>query len=182
MHARAYTTGSGIVFGADEYHPDREDGRRLIAHELAHVAQQDRAQPGSSGSMTVEHDAWEQDASRMAHDVLGSNAGPVISQAPQSAAPAIMREPDDQSEPKEELKPYRIPGTPLTVIPLEQARPGESINLFGIRLPYRAVRLTNENQITPLPAIPRHWRDLSNMSPAQARFPEDAGRRAIHGT
>jgi hypothetical protein len=39
-HARAYTVGHDIVFGAGMFSPMAPDGRRLIAHELAHVVQQ----------------------------------------------------------------------------------------------------------------------------------------------
>jgi hypothetical protein len=38
--ALAYTVGSSIVFGAGQYRPAATDGRRLLAHELAHVVQQ----------------------------------------------------------------------------------------------------------------------------------------------
>jgi hypothetical protein len=41
--ARAYTVGNDIVFGSGQYQPTSEDGRALLAHELAHVMQQDRA-------------------------------------------------------------------------------------------------------------------------------------------
>lgn len=40
VQARAYTFGSDIVFGAGEYAPATGDGKRLLAHELAHVIQQ----------------------------------------------------------------------------------------------------------------------------------------------
>lgn len=40
VQARAYTYGSDIVFGAGEYAPATPQGRRLLAHELAHVIQQ----------------------------------------------------------------------------------------------------------------------------------------------
>jgi hypothetical protein len=40
IHARAYTVGRDIVFGAGEYDPGGHSGRRLLAHELAHVRQQ----------------------------------------------------------------------------------------------------------------------------------------------
>lgn len=40
IDARAYTLGSNIVFGSGEYKPESETGRHLIAHELAHVLQQ----------------------------------------------------------------------------------------------------------------------------------------------
>jgi hypothetical protein len=39
-HARAYTIGGDIVFGAEEYAPGTSEGQRLIAHELTHVVQQ----------------------------------------------------------------------------------------------------------------------------------------------
>ena len=39
LDARAFTIGGDIVFGADGYTPATSDGRRLIAHELAHVVQ-----------------------------------------------------------------------------------------------------------------------------------------------
>jgi hypothetical protein len=38
--ALAYTVGRDIVFGAGRFAPQRPDGRRLLAHELAHVVQQ----------------------------------------------------------------------------------------------------------------------------------------------
>lgn len=40
VNAAAYTVGSNIVFGAGQYAPDTAVGRRLLAHELTHVAQQ----------------------------------------------------------------------------------------------------------------------------------------------
>lgn len=40
MGAHAYTVGSSIVFGRGGYAPETQAGRRLIAHELTHVAQQ----------------------------------------------------------------------------------------------------------------------------------------------
>jgi hypothetical protein len=38
--AQAYTVGSQIVFGQRRYAPATRDGRRLLAHELAHIVQQ----------------------------------------------------------------------------------------------------------------------------------------------
>lgn len=40
LNAQAYTLGSDIVFGSGEYAPQSESGRHLLAHELAHVTQQ----------------------------------------------------------------------------------------------------------------------------------------------
>jgi len=40
VNARAFTLGRNVVFGAREYFPDVLAGRKLLAHELAHVVQQ----------------------------------------------------------------------------------------------------------------------------------------------
>lgn len=40
LSARAYTLGVHIVFGPGQYAPSTWDGRRVLAHELAHVVQQ----------------------------------------------------------------------------------------------------------------------------------------------
>jgi hypothetical protein len=45
LHARAFTTGSHIAFRHGAYAPESADGRRLLAHELAHVIQQGAASP-----------------------------------------------------------------------------------------------------------------------------------------
>lgn len=43
--ALAYTMGSDIVFAASEYRPDTVRGRAVLAHELAHVAQEAAGAP-----------------------------------------------------------------------------------------------------------------------------------------
>ena len=40
VHARAYTVGNDIVFGAGQYTPHTSAGRQLLAHEITHVVQQ----------------------------------------------------------------------------------------------------------------------------------------------
>src|SRR5947209_1312357 len=40
VQALAYTVGRDIVFGAGQFQPESNSGRRLIAHELTHVVQQ----------------------------------------------------------------------------------------------------------------------------------------------
>ena len=40
VRAHAYTVGHNIVFGAGQFSPETNDGKRLLAHELAHVVQQ----------------------------------------------------------------------------------------------------------------------------------------------
>jgi predicted Zn-dependent protease len=40
INAFAYTHGNHVVFGAGQYQPDTPRGKKLLAHELAHVVQQ----------------------------------------------------------------------------------------------------------------------------------------------
>ena len=40
IHARAFTHGSDIYFARSQYQPASQQGRHLLAHELAHVVQQ----------------------------------------------------------------------------------------------------------------------------------------------
>ncbi len=49
VNANAYTVGHNIVFGTGQFAPGTHEGRRLIAHELAHVVQQSGADGISAG-------------------------------------------------------------------------------------------------------------------------------------
>lgn len=56
VNARAYTLGRNVVFGKDEYQPNSSEGRRLLAHELAHVLQQ-----SDGGGAQVQREVFETD-------------------------------------------------------------------------------------------------------------------------
>lgn len=45
VQAHAYTVGNDIVFDSGRYSPSTTEGRRLLAHELAHVVQQGAGHP-----------------------------------------------------------------------------------------------------------------------------------------
>jgi hypothetical protein len=42
LNAQAFTVGKDIVFGTGQYTPDTITGKKLLAHELTHVVQQDK--------------------------------------------------------------------------------------------------------------------------------------------
>lgn len=46
VNAKAFTVGKDVVFGANQYAPEKAEGKKLLAHELTHVVQQ----TGSSGT------------------------------------------------------------------------------------------------------------------------------------
>jgi hypothetical protein len=45
VHAQAFTVGRDVVFSAGQYDPESESGKKLLAHELAHVVQQNGSEP-----------------------------------------------------------------------------------------------------------------------------------------
>jgi hypothetical protein len=51
LQARAYTVGRNVVFAPEQYAPHTAEGRRLLAHELAHVVQQ--SSPDHSGKVVM---------------------------------------------------------------------------------------------------------------------------------
>jgi hypothetical protein len=65
LNARAFTVGSDVAFDSGEYRPGTAIGDALIAHELAHVAQQ----AGAEAAAAV-HPGLESDADRAAARAL----------------------------------------------------------------------------------------------------------------
>jgi hypothetical protein len=59
-NASAYTVGSHLVFGRQQYAPHTQQGQRLLAHELAHVVQQRHV----GGTSSAQKSGWEASASR----------------------------------------------------------------------------------------------------------------------
>jgi Domain of unknown function (DUF4157) len=80
LRARAYTIGPDIAFAPGEYAPETANGRRLLAHELVHVAQQ-----GSAG-LAQETPAAQASGQRGAE---GTRKGPVT-----STGSRVQRAPD----------------------------------------------------------------------------------------
>jgi hypothetical protein len=66
--ARAYTVGQSIHFGAGQYDPTSSTGEHLLAHEVAHTAQQIGGTPGPQYKLEVSSpgDALESEADRAA--------------------------------------------------------------------------------------------------------------------
>lgn len=91
VNAHAYAVGQHIVFGDGRYQPSSQSGRSLLAHELAHVAQQ---RPGMSAASGIEigavDSAAEADADRMASDAMAGRPTSSMLNAP---APVLARAP-----------------------------------------------------------------------------------------
>jgi hypothetical protein len=105
--ARAFTVGSEIVFGAGEYAPEGPEGRRLLAHELAHVVQQG----GATGAPAPES-VTEAEADNAAYGVIEGRP-PDISER---ASPGVIQRSEKDSEPGGHFlpageNPHLAPGT-----------------------------------------------------------------------
>jgi hypothetical protein len=68
--ANAYTVGNDIVFGRERPAPTSTEGRRLLAHELAHVVQQTGGPQGGAGPVVVE----QRSGPRLARQESGEGA------------------------------------------------------------------------------------------------------------
>ena len=91
IKALAYTVNNSIAFGAGSYAPHTAAGRRLLAHELAHVVQQGSASPLPHHKLTVGavSDPAEADAARSADAVLLGHR-PSLSR-PRLSSPSVIR-------------------------------------------------------------------------------------------
>ena len=83
VDALAYTVGRDVVFGAGQYAPHSPAGRRLLAHELAHVAQQSGALQRAAAADDARSEATrealdEAEADRAAGAVAGGHAAPAL--------------------------------------------------------------------------------------------------------
>lgn len=105
VNALAYTVGHHIVFGAGQYAPQTAAGKKLIAHELAHVIQQSGQQDVQSQLVVASaHDAFEHEADRVAQRALSGRPSQLVTGRhvpavqrqlpPTSPGPPTMQGPD----------------------------------------------------------------------------------------
>ncbi len=79
VNALAFTVGQSVVFGANQYAPNSERGRRLMAHELTHVAQQHNHSTAFQRRLTVgsADDVYEREADRFAERIMATSDGAI---------------------------------------------------------------------------------------------------------
>jgi hypothetical protein len=76
VQAQAYSVGNAVVFGEEQYRPESLEGRRLIAHELAHTVQQAWVTVPRDRELEVSRpdDRLEVEAHRMARQVSANES------------------------------------------------------------------------------------------------------------
>src|SRR5262249_905367 len=70
VDALAYTVGNDVVFGAGQYALAGPAGKKLLAHELIHVAQQARGSVQATATISQPGDAADQEAARVANQLV----------------------------------------------------------------------------------------------------------------
>jgi len=81
LGALAYTVGNNIVFDAGRFAPRTSEGRSLLAHELTHVVQQGGGPVQGKLVLGETGDLYEQEADRVAREVVGVLDGSAASQS-----------------------------------------------------------------------------------------------------
>jgi hypothetical protein len=127
VHAAAYTVGENIVFGAGRYSPYSHGGRRLLAHELTHVIQQQGTERISSGiPASSQNDSAEHEAEKLGEAAV---QGDHFLQPIKSRPVTLMRQPNDlQSIPLSEQRAIQFSTMSVTV-------PSERIDAFFKLMP-----------------------------------------------
>ena len=124
LGARAFTRGSDISLGAQQYQPGRTAYRHLLAHELTHVVQQGTASGlAMSPQLGAPGGPLEREAGRVADAAI---AGRAVSIRERASTPMIQRAPV-------------TPAPPLTQLPLPDGRSLDGAMLEALLLAVPAI-------------------------------------------
>ncbi len=95
VHAHAYTVGNNIAFASGLYAPESSQGRRLLAHELAHTVQQASINTSSHErpALGALGDTHEQAAERIGNEVHGGRFVTVPSRLGRLSRARLQRNP-----------------------------------------------------------------------------------------
>ncbi len=72
VNAQAYTVGPEMIFASGQYNPHTDEGKRLLAHELVHVVQQEPVNGGgfSDIKLSLPSSAIEREAEATGNSIL----------------------------------------------------------------------------------------------------------------
>jgi len=116
--ARAVTRGQDVYFGTGEYDPESAAGREVLAHELAHVAQQDRETPAGGAGI-------ESEARSAARSVAAGHPSVIQQRADPHALHPLKK--DDLAEKTDKPKDDKEQGAPKP--PMKPEMAAESFHL-----------------------------------------------------
>ncbi|HWK90207.1 MAG TPA: DUF4157 domain-containing protein [Longimicrobium sp.] len=179
MRARAFTVGRHVAFGPGEYRPGTPAGDALIAHELAHVAQQEGASAAAS-SAPAAGGALEEQADRSAVGAVarlwggagdaGAGGLAALRTGLRLQRCSSCREPSLQ----ERLRAISDPTDLVAAfdgVPVEQLRELRGQSAEGT--------LLRTGLDWELAVRARTWRDVARLHRADARFHPAYGDRVV---
>lgn len=116
VNAQAFTVGNHVIFGPNRYQPGTPAGLYLLAHELAHVVQQERgagsgAVPGRP-RLIPPHDPSERHAAAAAQAVT---SGGIPDRAQPTVPPGVLQRKEETTSP--------TPATSVTGTEAARSRP-----------------------------------------------------------
>ena len=127
VDALAYTVGRNVVFGVGRYAPEADEGRKLLAHELAHVAQQ-------RNHATVHHslmpglwvgktdDPPEREADQVVNRITGAQRVGLGAHLTETVTPSLRRqlanEPEKESKCRIRVGDYCLDFKPIVPGPI----------------------------------------------------------------
>jgi hypothetical protein len=158
--AAAVTRGRDIVFAAGRYAPETASGRRLLAHELGHVAQQAQPPLAGAGGPAAEA-ALEAEADRAAAAVSAGSATGLLSPVPAGLVGLRQRQPQTATP---------APQTPTRKPPpagVEEAA-GRPLDAF-LRLDTVTVFVISEESCLPCHLLIDDLADLRSARPPESR-------------
>lgn len=130
--ARAYTIGRNIFFARGKYRPGTVEGRRLIAHEVAHVAQQRGSLTAHRQSVGPVDSPAEREAAAFADRVVRGEIPPPVRQT--VPAGTIQRQVDD-TQPTPDPDPFGasdwVPRQLHAFVESQQSVPRRSLGFGG---------------------------------------------------
>jgi hypothetical protein len=102
VNALAYTVGKDIVFGTGQYAPTTDDGKKLLAHELTHVVQQQGKTLQAKLILGSPSSLQEREADDVARKVMSeSTEQTLLLQTPSTSV--LQRQMDFDEETEEEI-------------------------------------------------------------------------------
>ncbi|MEO6772702.1 MAG: DUF4157 domain-containing protein, partial [Kofleriaceae bacterium] len=120
LDANAFASGDQIFFAAGQYNPGSPAGDRLIAHELAHVAQHGAGELGGTARLTDPSDSVESAADATADAMLAGKpstkaggastrgGGDVVARNPKPGGDATAKSTDAEFSLPDEVKDFAI--------------------------------------------------------------------------
>lgn len=151
--ARAFAVGQDIAFADGQYQPGTPAGDRLLAHEVAHTAQQSGSSGGGALSTTQPGDSVERDADAAASAMVAGKPAEV------AAAPvAIARKRVDEEVPAE----------------APTAAPGDQAEEIG-ELSAERVGVEEEEGTEPIGPLPETEREKGELKAKGEALPQDGG-------